>query len=132
MNALWWSCCSTAVLSGAVGFLSYRYFGLRRLADRRLNLVRRLIDHSYQHAHQPLTFLHKFNEEVGAQRLLEAKIVPMPRRAATRSAKESEVFLCRLIDAGFSRREVCVIFGLKNIGSLYVKYHRIKKKLRAL
>jgi len=130
MNALW--CCLTVVLLGLVGVLAYEYLGLRRLADRRLELVRRLIDHSYQYAHQPLTFVHKFNEEVCVQRLLEAKIVPMPRHAATRSAKESEVFLCRLIDAGFSRREVCVIFGLKNIGSLYVKYHRIKKKLRAL
>lgn len=125
-------CCSVILLLVVVGYLCHTCFNQQRLLHRRLGLLRRLIELSFQHAHQPLTFLNKFNEEVCVRRLLEAKIIPMPRSAATRSVKESEVFLCRLIDAGFSRREVCVIFGLKNISSLYVKHHRIEKKLQLL
>ena len=125
-------CCSEVILLGFIAYLCYRCFKMRRLSQRRLGLLRRLIEHSYQHAHQPLTFLNKFREEVCARNLLEAGIVPMPRHATRRLAKELEVFLYRLIDAGFSRREVCVIFGLKNISSLYVKHHRIKKKLQTL
>ena len=125
-------CCSVVLLLGVIGYLYYRYLKIYRLSRRRLELLRRLLEHSYQHAVRPELFLDKFREEVCARKLQDAGIVPMPRLASMHPAKESEIFLYRLIEAGFSRREVCVIFGLKNISSLYVKYHRIKKKLQLL
>lgn len=36
-------------------------------------------------------------------------------------------FIC-LMNAGFSNRELCAIFQVGKISSIYVKYHRIKAK----
>ena len=103
----------------------------RRLADNRLRILHNMIELFYLYQSQPLKFTHKFRDEIAARHLRQMGIILPPRHPVRSDAEANEQFLCRLLDAGFSRKEVCAIFGLKSINCLYVKFHRIKKKLES-
>ncbi len=103
-----------------------------RLADNRLQLIRHLIDLSYSYKEQPLKFLHHFCDAIRVPALRNSHIVQISRHTSYTETEEDSRFLIQLLDAGFSRREVCAIFDLKNINCLYVKFHRAKKKLNLI
>ena len=103
-----------------------------RLADNRLQLIRHLIDLSYSYKEQPLKFLHHFCDAIRVPALRNSHIVQISRHTSYTETEEDSRFLIQLLDAGFSRREVCAIFDLKNINCLYVKFNRAKKKLKSL
>ncbi len=120
---------------GFAGIIIYEVYQcrlLRRLADNRLRLLRRVIGLSYLYKNQPMVFSQKFYNEIQVEKLKDAGIIPHNHHFARLCHNENELFLCGLIDAGFSRKELCVIFDLKSINCFYVKFHRIKKRLRKL
>lgn len=122
-----------AVLLGIIIFLTNLIKQWKQVAVNRLNLLRRIIDLMFVHKGQPLVFLKKAHNEIYFRNLLNAKIIPWNKSYRNLSKnEEAECFLCELIKNGFSRKEVCEIFELKNVGCLYVKFHRAKRKLQKM
>lgn len=99
------------------------------LADNRLELLRHLIDISFLYRDRPQLFSRVFRSEIAARKLRNTGIVAMQRFSLASDAEQDELFLVGLLDAGFTRKEVCAIFDLKSVNCFYVKYHRVKKKL---
>ena len=79
-----------------------------------------------------MKFLHHFCDAIRVPALRNSHIVQISRHTSYTETEEDSRFLIQLLDAGFSRREVCAIFDLKNINCLYVKFHRAKKKLNLI
>lgn len=98
-----------------------------RAADQ-LRFLRSLLDLCYAYGASPQVFLDKFKDRVNIRQFKSYDLMDMQD---TRFAdlKEDERLLCLLFERGFTQRELCVIFNLKKISNLYVKHHRIKKKL---
>ena len=42
---------------------------------------------------------------------------------------KNDLLMYQLYEEGFSPKELCVLFGLNNLNSFYIKHHRIKQKL---
>lgn len=102
-------------------------FCRRRNADQ-LRFIRSLLDLCYAYRESPFVFLDKFQDSVNIRHLKSFDLLDLPDDGRT-GLKEEERLLCLLIDRGFTFRELCVIFNLKKINNLYVKYHRIRRKL---
>ena len=46
------------------------------------------------------------------------------------NCRQADKLLCKLSDMGFTPRELCMLFSLNNINSVYVKISRMNKKLK--
>lgn len=116
-------------------FLLRSFLRLRRqmrcyrhqLADQ-LRFIRKLLDLCYVYSESPLVFLDKFKDCVNFRQLKSYDMLDVSDKRLL-GLKEDERLLCALFDKGFTPRELCVIFGLKKINNLYVKYHRLRKKI---
>ena len=73
-------------------------------------------------------FLDKFKDKVNIRELKSYTLIEEPKDRFQR-LKEDERLLCLLLEAGFTHRELCVVFNLKKTSNLYTKYHRIQQKL---
>lgn len=102
-------------------------FYRQRNADQ-LRFIRSLLDLCYAYRESPSVFLDKFKDSVNIRRLQSFDLLDLPDEGPA-GLKEEERLLCLLIERGFTFRELCVIFNLKKINNVYVKYHRIRKKL---
>lgn len=102
---------------------------LEHRASKRILLFRNLLDLGYVYGGSPQIFLEKFMDKVNVRQLKACELVDLSDRRYAH-LKEDEIVLCVLLDNGFTPGELCTIFNLKNVGSLYVKYHRVKVKLR--
>lgn len=113
-----------------IGGLKERNATLRRLSSDRLRLIRNLLDLGYVYNESPAIFLDKFRDRVHIRQFKSYELV---ERADDRLAclKEDERILVTLFEEGFTQRELCVVYGLKKISTLYVRYHRIRKKIDA-
>lgn len=100
----------------------------RRRSAEQLRFIRALLDLCYTYRESPAVFLDKFKDKVNIR---ELKSYGLIKRSNDHFCclKEDERLLCQLIDAGFTYRELCVIFNLKKTSNLYTKYHRIQQKL---
>lgn len=129
-----WTCIILGfVFSGLLAIIAWQFVTImasKRIAYNRLQLLRRVIEYMYLYKDRPIVFLHKTQEELQYKKLLKSNIIPMRSHSKMTESTTMELFMCRLIDAGFSRKEVCAIFDLKNVNCLYVKFHRAKKKLQ--
>lgn len=102
----------------------------RRVADERLRLLRTLLDLHYTYRNSPEVFAGRFGGQVHVSRLKSyALFEASPRRFA--ALREEERLLCVFIEAGFTPRELCSVFGLKTTGNVHTKYRRILRKLGA-
>ncbi len=107
------------------------------LQERRLLLFRKLVDHSYEQQGNTAVFYKKFCEEINIRNLRKYQLIDRELKVPTGSvgfgesgklSSEDYEFL-HLARAGFTNRELSMIFGLTNSQSVYVKRHRIKAKL---
>ena len=126
---------STAVLALFACFLLYLFFQQKKRAvlqryrsAEQLRLIRCLLDLCYTYRESPAVFLDKFKDKVNIRELKSYTLIDAPKKRFPK-LKEDERLLCLLMEAGFSHRELCVIFNLKKTSNLYTKYHRIQQKL---
>ena len=96
--------------------------------NEQLRLIRSLLDLCYAYRESPAVFLDKFKDKVNI-RELKSYVLIEPSNKHFLKLKEEERILCSLLEAGFTHRELCVIFNLKKTSNLYTKYHRILQKL---
>ena len=99
----------------------------RRCSSERLRLLRNLLDLCYTYRESPAVFLDKFKDRVHARELESYRLTERSKSEHS-GLNESEKLLCRLLDAGFTHRELCVVFDLKKASHLYTKHARIRKK----
>lgn len=115
--------------------VSYKH-RLKRTGDTavaRLYYIRKLMDLVYTYSHRPEQLLRLLQTEMSIKKLLCYHVVEdatdglIPDEARV---SKNDRLLYQLHKEGFSPRELCVIFGLNNLNSVYVKYHRMNKRLR--
>ncbi len=104
-----------------------------RIALGRLALIRKLISLAHVYEHDKELFYKKFVETVDTSTLRKHEVIEMvgqdQNNLPTSSIEPKDVELFCLKEQGFTTEELCVIFGLKNPNSLYVKLHKLRKKL---
>lgn len=118
------------LLAGGIVWFYCRHRRILRLSANRLRLLHHLMELLYLYKDRPPVFVRKFLEETCVRKLQDSGIVQWRRPAPGSGVNDDEYFLYQLIQAGFSRKAICVIFELKSINCLYVKFHRLKKKLK--
>lgn len=101
---------------------------LRHRSEEQLRLLRCLLDLCYTYRESPAVFLDKFKDKVNIRELKSYGLIGRNKRRFS-GLKEDERLLCQLLEAGFTHRELSVIFNLKKSSNLYTKYHRIQQKL---
>ena len=121
---------SECVLAGGIVWFYYRHRRILRLSANRLRLLHHLMELLYLYKDRPPVFVRKFQEETCVRKLKDSDIIQWSRPAPGTNVNDDEFFLYQLLKVGFSRKAICVIFELKSINSLYVKFHRLKKKLK--
>lgn len=126
---------STTVLVLFSCFLLYILFRQRKHAvlqryrsTEQLRLIRSLLDLCYTYRESPAVFLDKFKDKVNIRELKSYMLIEYSENRFP-ELKEYDRLLCLLLEAGFTHRELCVIFNLKKTSNLYTKYHRIQQKL---
>lgn len=118
--------------------LRERKLYMRKLHDEaqaRLNYIHILIDTVYTYGSSHELLSTRLKQEMSAKKLLLYGIVERKKTEACApelKISEDDRLLYQLLQEGFSPRELCIIFALNNINSLYVKHHRIRKKLGLL
>lgn len=101
--------------------------------NNQLLYVRSLIDLVYTYQHRPELLLIHFQLEMSIKKLLIYHLIEdrcdhyCPEETKLNQNDKLFYMLC---EEGFSARELCVIFGQNNINSVYVRHHRIRKKLQ--
>lgn len=103
-------------------------------AKARLNYIRILIDTVYSYSNQPELLQKHMQKEMSIKKLMAYHVIDNRcERFFTAATKVNgnDQLLYMLHKEGFSPRELCVIFELNNLNSVYVKCHRINKKLNA-
>ena len=108
---------------------------LRREAQERLDYIHILIDTVYTYGNNNELLSARLKQEMSAKKLLLYGIIERKQTEACRpelKIGEDDRLLYQLLQEGFSPRELCIIFSLNNLNSLYVKHHRIRKKLGLL
>lgn len=121
------------LLSAIIIVLIRSKYRIQKLADNRLQFIRDWFDLMYVYSNDPQSFYNRSRIHSHVKQLAKYNIVDWsPPNAELRmkwhkmSVSEKQ-FLC-LMHAGFSNRELCAIFQVTKISSIYVKYYRIKSK----
>lgn len=94
-----------------------------------LRFIRSLLDLCYVYRESPQVFLEKFKDKVNIREMKAYDLVGHGSDKRWKDLKEDERLLCTLLERGFTQRELCVVFNMKTINNLYIKHHRIRKKL---
>lgn len=104
---------------------------------RLMLLIRNLIDMAFIYDEDCEKFYRKFLEEVSVESLSRRGIIDPDAllrtphyNKACKGMKRSDAELWTLIKAGFTSRELMVIYGLTNINSVYIKRNRLKSRLQ--
>ncbi|MCM1532993.1 MAG: hypothetical protein NC114_12100 [Ruminococcus flavefaciens] len=108
---------------------------LRSKAQAQLDYIHILIETVYVYGNNHELLSKRLKQEMSAKKLLLYGIIERKRTEADDpelKISEDDRLLYQLLHEGFSPRELCIIFSLSNINSLYVKHHRIRKKLGLL
>lgn len=104
-------------------------------AQARLDYIHILIDTVYTYGNNHELLSVRLKQEMSAKKLLLYGIIERKQTEACRpelKINEDDRLLYQLLQEGFSPRELCIVFSLNNLNSLYVKHHRIRKKLGLL
>lgn len=131
-----------AIIFGAFAyeiFVAWRYKRERvyaKEAHRLMLLLRNMIDNAFIYDENPAKFHSKFLEMVSVESLRAHGIIDPDALLRTpkynRTCKElrcEDAELWTFLMAGFSSRELKIIYGLTNLNSVYVKRNRLKKRL---
>lgn len=103
---------------------------LEHRSEDQVRFIRSMLDLCYSYRESPQVFLDKFKDNVNIRHLKSYDLIDLPSSCLS-GLKEDERILYCLFQAGFTQRELCVIFNLKKTSNLYVKLNRIKKKIPA-
>lgn len=133
---LWLSVLAIVLLALLLAWTLHAYARLKGLLDiyRRcsadqLRFIRSLLDLCYAYRESPQVFLDKFKDKVNIREMKAYDLFGHSSDRRWNSLKEDERLLCMLLERGFTQRELCVVFNMKSINNLYIKHHRIRKKL---
>ncbi len=120
-------------------FRAWRFKQQRKYAKQTrlmVLLLRKLIDLACTYENDPEKFQRKFLEAISISALRESGIIDPsallqipPHKKAYSKMKRADAELWALRMAGLSMRELKIIYGLKNMNSMYVKLHRMKSRL---
>ena len=106
----------------------------RELADNRLELLRKIIELGYTHESRKEIFYSKVFELLRISELKRKPIVDFEAYHKSENklhlSKKDLEFYC-LLEAGFSDKELSVIYGHSNFRSIYTKKHRILHKIKS-
>lgn len=105
-----------------------RYSTQQHLAEQRLRLIRSLLDLCYVYSESPQIFHEKFKDKVNIKQLKCYDLIEVSE-GRYEGLKDDERLLCALFDGGFSQRELCTIYNVRKLSTMYVKYYRIRTKL---
>jgi len=107
----------------------------QKLAHNRLELMRKIIEMSYVYEPRKDVFHRKVCDLVRISELKRHLIVDFEsycKRHAHLPLSKSDLEFCCLLEAGFSHKELSIIYSHTNEHSIYVKKARIMKKLKAV
>lgn len=102
------------------------------LSRDRLIYIRKIIDTVYTHQSNAER-LQKRIIELAKSDVLVAYHVVMPPDDTVydkMDCNDADKLLCKLADMGFTPRELCMLFSLNNINSVYVKISRMNKRIK--
>ncbi len=102
------------------------------LSRDRLIYIRKIIDTVYTHQNNDERLQKRIIELTKSDVLLAYHVV-MPHNDTVYykvDCNEADKLLCKLADMGFTPRELCMLFSLNNINSVYVKMSRMNKRLK--
>jgi hypothetical protein len=134
------------LLSGVVvGVIIHRVFRTWRERRQKIydvhsvrleTLLHEIIDLAFTYEGDHVKFYLKFLETVNAKSLTKRGIIDPEALLGTSldkselsGMKRSDAEFLSLLSAGFSYRELTVIYGLKNLNSVYIKSHRLRGRL---
>lgn len=112
--------------------LRNRFHAATLQAKSRLNYIRILADTVYTYSHRPELLQKQLQKELSIKKLMAYHVIEGRCDrffSSTIKVNRKDQLLYMLYKEGFTPRELCVIFELNNLNSVYVKCHRIKKKL---
>lgn len=103
------------------------------ISDKRLVLIRRLINLAYIYSDKEL-FHQKFMDAISINSLKDSEVVGMGDNALqichTEKLSDEEMEIYCLMRQGFTPQEMAVIYREKSLNAVYIKRHRLKKKLK--
>lgn len=102
------------------------------LSRDRLIYIRKIIDTVYTHQSNAERLQKRIIELTKSDVLLAYHVVMPPNDTGYDKVgcNEADKLLCKLADMGFTPRELCMLFSLNNINSVYVKMSRMNKRLK--
>ena len=113
-------------------FIKYRYKEVKRIAESRILHIHILLETIYTYNHDPELLQKHLQREMTINKLLGYGTIE-DRSHELFDPKlrinKNDLLMYQLYEEGFSPKELCVLFGLNNLNSFYVKHHRINKKL---
>lgn len=112
-------------------YILWRHFA--QIAYNRLCYIKDWLDLLYVYKNVPVTFQGRCKLLAHVKQFCKYKIInhhpiKWTIKKKWRKMTTAEKNLICLMDAGFSNRELCAIFQVGKVGSIYVKYYRIKLK----
>lgn len=115
---------------------------LRNMLEKRLDVIRQLMDITYRHSNNPNMFLKQFNQVMAYNSLdkgvlnditsiVNIKYPGLIDHIVSKYPKLSsdDLNLLSLVCFGFSPYEICVFYNIASTNALYVKRHRLITKL---
>lgn len=117
----------------ALVVLTVYLFYIKRIAFNRLVLIKDWLDWLYVYSNDAVAFQEHCKSIANIKQLAKYNIISwLPpnynmRMKWHKLSVAERRFIC-LMNAGFSNRELCAIFQVGKIRSIYVKYYRIKAK----
>lgn len=102
-------------------------------AADRLQYIRTLIEIVYIYKHDTQLMLKHLQAEMTIKRLLNSHVVADKcdeRYPGGIKCTKKDKLLYMLYQEGFSTKELCVLFELNNLNSVYVKCCRMNKKMK--
>lgn len=106
--------------------------GYRSRCEDSRRYIGMLIETLYLYKHNPHRLYEHLTQQMTANTLLNHHIIDEDFTELFPSdfkARPNDMLLYKLHREGFTPRVLCVLFGLNNINSVYVKCHRIKRKI---
>lgn len=122
-----------ALLIIAIIFLVVSLFRIRRIAFNRLVLIKDWLDWLYVYSNDAVSFQNRCKSLAHIKQFSKYNIISWTppnykMRMKWHKLSLAERRLVCLMNAGFTNRELCAIFQVGKISSMYVKYYRIKVK----
>ena len=102
-------------------------------AKDRLLFIQLLVELVYTYKHDSKKMLEKVTRQMTIERFINCHLIEedcsghIPQDLKVR---EKDRLLYKLYQEGFSVQALCLLFRLNNINSVYVKCHRINKRLK--